>query len=264
MLIYVYSGTFEGFMSVIHRIYSDRRIPDMITDCETYEYGLQSEIIQIPDCTESARIICACIRKYIGQKGLDMIKTAFLYGTDKELIIFRYIRLIFRFGSKVLEFKEDERVAAFDDICRKVTGEAHKLKGFLRFKELSGGVLYARIEPDNDVTKLLLDFFASKHNAMQFIIHDVRRGIAGLYNGKEKRMERLAGSFGTELTYTDEEIMFQDMWRRYFKSVTIESRTNKRLQDQYMPRRYRRNMPETYPTYDISGQERQSPADLAE
>ncbi|MBQ3119660.1 MAG: DUF4130 domain-containing protein, partial [Peptococcaceae bacterium] len=36
-----------------------------------------------------------------------------------------------------------------------------------------------------------------------------------------------------------------DLFQRYFNTIAIKERTNKRLQDQYMPKRYREYMPET-------------------
>jgi hypothetical protein len=38
---------------------------------------------------------------------------------------------------------------------------------------------------------------------------------------------------------------YVDLFQKYFQTIAIKERTNKRLQDHYMPKRYREYMPET-------------------
>ena len=252
MLTYLYSGTRDGFFTVIYRIYHTRKVPDNITSSPYYEYGLDAETYYVSDDPSLSKVICDCLLRRIGQSGLNRIKIAFAYGgADKEMIIFRYVRLIFRFGRESQLFKNDRRVIAFDDICGKVLSEAHKFKGFLRFSELANGIMYAQYEPDNDITAPLLDFFSDKLNTLKLIIHDTSRNLLGMYNGTEKRIEYIKDSQFPEPVYSQDEPAFRTMWHAYFNNVSIKQRANPRLQDNYMPRRYRKNMCETFPANDL-------------
>lgn len=261
MLIYVYSGSEDGFFTAIHRIYCNRKVPDEITSAQNYEYCLDSAVVRVADDYAAANIIRDCLSRRIGKTGLDRIRTALAYGgADKEMIIFRYIRLVFKFGKQCDSFKNDLRVIAFDDIFSKVVSEAHNFKGFMRFSELSNGIMYAEYEPDNDITAQLLDFFADKFSGLQLLIRDAGRGLLGMYNGTEKRIAHVKNDF--QPVYAEDEILFKNMWHAYFNSVNIKQRTNRRLQDRYMPRRYRKNMHETFPA--LSHKQREPGADLFE
>jgi probable DNA metabolism protein len=37
---------------------------------------------------------------------------------------------------------------------------------------------------------------------------------------------------------SDEELFFQQLWKEYFRSITIKERINLKLQRQHMPKRY--------------------------
>ena len=47
----------------------------------------------------------------------------------------------------------------------------------------------------------------------------------------------LHGKLDEKLLAEDEKL-FQEMWRSYFKALTIKERKNPKLQRQHMPRRY--------------------------
>ena len=47
------------------------------------------------------------------------------------------------------------------------------------------------------------------------------------------------------LLLQDKQDDYIDLFQRYFNTITIKERTNKHLQDNFMPKRYRQYMPET-------------------
>ena len=53
--------------------------------------------------------------------------------------------------------------------------------GFLRFEELSGGVLYAQMEPPYAVLPLIAPHFADRLRQENWIIHDLKRGLLALH-----------------------------------------------------------------------------------
>ena len=70
-------------------------------------------------------------------------------------------------------------------ISRRVGGEAHKLKGFLRFKELKNSVLYGVINPTNNVIGILAYHFQKRLSNEYWIIKDENRGIYALYDKRK-------------------------------------------------------------------------------
>ena len=132
-------------------------------------------------------------------------------------------------------------VIEFNDLVYKVTGEIHRLKGFLRFMESKSGALYAPYSPDNDITELLMPHFAERLKAEKFVIHDVKRKIAGMYDGREWIMG-YAGE--AEIYLSEYERAFENLWKKYYKSVNIEERPHIKQMKGYMPVRYWKYMPE--------------------
>ena len=45
-------------------------------------------------------------------------------------------------------------------------------------------------------------------------------------------------------TLSDEEKKYEELWSTFFKTIAIKERTNKRLQMQYMPKKYWKDLVE--------------------
>lgn len=240
MLIYKYSGTLIGFLNVIFSIYTEKEPPLYITAENELQYALDTQVIEIEDNTEKAeRIIKAIKNEY------ENIIMAFSSDrSDKEMILFQYIRLIFKFGQNVPLMQANTHVIAYNDLLKSVTHEINRIQGFLRFKELSNGIFYAQYDPDNNITQYLMPYFTQRNSLMNFIIHDTRRNILGMYNTKQTQI--IHSNTPIPLIFTQAEETYQKLWHQYFNTVTISSRKNKRQQLYFMPRRYWKNMSETY------------------
>jgi len=68
------------------------------------------------------------------------------------------------------------------------------------------------------------------------MIHDVRRGLAVLWDGSN--LEEREGKAIPTVTLSTSEGDVQDLWRTFYDKVAITERSNPRLQRQNMPRRY--------------------------
>ena len=132
-------------------------------------------------------------------------------------------------------------VIKFNDILHKVTDETHKLTGFLRFMECAGGILYAPYTPDNNITDLLMQHFSARLSSEKFIIHDLSRKIAGIYNGNEWT---LTYAEDVEICLSEDEKAFENLWIKYYKAVNIEERPHEKQMKGYMPVRYWKFLPE--------------------
>jgi probable DNA metabolism protein len=127
------------------------------------------------------------------------------------------------------------------DIRSKVTKEIDRQKGFLRFMENSEGVLYAPYSPDNDITDLLAPHFAERFKNQRFVIHDIKRKIAGMYDGINLVMFEAENA---EIYLSEYEKTFENLWKQYYNSVNISSRPHEKQMKGYMPVRYWKFLPE--------------------
>ena len=71
---------------------------------------------------------------------------------------------------------------------------------------------------------------------MNFVIHDKNREICFVYNSKEYK---LIDSQNIKIPEVSEnEKLYQELWKMFFKTIAIKERTNFRCQMQFMPKKY--------------------------
>lgn len=136
------------------------------------------------------------------------------------------------------------------ELSRHVSNEAHRMKMFVRFRELEGKLLFAQVEPDADVVSLIMPHFADRFPRENFVIADTRRRLAGVHaKGQEWFLLRLEEAEGLRLRhvdslYTQEEREMAELFRHFCSSVGIRQRRNLALQQQFAPLKYRGFMTE--------------------
>ncbi|NLK88291.1 MAG: DNA metabolism protein [Clostridiaceae bacterium] len=245
MLIYVYDGSFEGILTSVFEAFSRREVPDAILP----EDGLQQELFASyshiqTDPAKSDRVYTS-IWKNISDDALKNVYHTFLSeDPDAATLIYRYLKLGWKMGSKVDMFLSNDTVFRIMEINRRLGFEVHRLKGFVRFRQVGEGIYYSSISPDNNVVELLAPHFAERLSDQKWIIHDVRREIAALYNLKQWIVSEF--SAGEIPDATDEEKLYSKLWKRFFTTLEIPSRSNPKLQRQLLPRRYWEHLTEKW------------------
>ena len=78
---------------------------------------------------------------------------------------------LLREGPSFLRNFSDETLHPVATAVRHLNGEAHLLKGFLRFSDL-GGILGSEIEPKNRVLPILRSHFCARYQNEKFFIYD--------------------------------------------------------------------------------------------
>lgn len=239
MKIFICDGTPACFFTAVFDAYNEKNC--VITSDREIQLSLDSETVTVvTDGTKSARVqkgIYECDSEALD----DVLLVLRSCDSLKEQTAFEYIKLLLKSKKPVKKAFNLPEVIEFNDILHKVTGETHRLKGFLRFMESADGALYAPYSPDNDITELLMPHFAERFKAERFVIHDLKRKIAGMYNGHEWIM----GYVGEAEIYLSEyERAFENLWKKYYKSVTIKERPHEKQMKGYMPVRYWKFLPE--------------------
>ena len=114
------------------------------------------------------------------------------------------------------------------------------MKAFVRFQLLSDGIFYSSIEPDFNVLPLIKDHFKNRYADQQWIIYDIKRNYGLYYNITEVEQISLESSpkKGAENIFQEEEALYQELWKSYFKHTNIESRKNTDLHLRHVPKRY--------------------------
>ena len=246
MACYCYDGTFEGFICALSRaLDAGDSSSDFSMGASTNDGGLfqELEVVVTTDRKEALAFRTQFVTQ-VSPEAFAAMRYAFHSGQPGiERRLWSYAKKGFNEGSRFAFLVADKLVNEVDRLARAVSREAHKYKGFVRFRELRQGFLYARIEPEYDVTIFLAPHFKSRVPDRPWMIHDVRRSVAALYDLNDWR---LVTGIRLEAApdYSGAEQQFTALWQRYFQRLAIRERHNPRLQRQHVPLRSRKYLVE--------------------
>ena len=239
MKIFITDGSSYGFFTAVFDAFRENDC--VITSRDEVQMSFDSEIVRVENdpekCARVERGICRCDSGAID----DILLVLRSADPLKEQIALDYIRRLMEKKSPIDRAYNLPEVIVFNELKGKVTGEIHKMQGFLRFMESESGAFYAPYSPDNDITDLLMPHFAERFKSERFVIHDVGRKIAGMYDGHEWIMG-YAGE--AEIYLSEYERAFQTLWKKYYKAVNLKERPHEKQMKGYMPVRYWKFLPE--------------------
>lgn len=243
MTTYFFDGTKNGLLTCIFESFYDRRIPDDVTT-ECVQCGLLDEIVTIKTNNEKAERVYKCLKNCKTKYLVSDFNLTFRSGEKKRFkVLFDYLNVAI--SNKNIDVSKAfalPEIQAFTDLKNRIYTETHRFKGFLRFMETEKGFYYACYEPDNDITELLVPHFTARLQS-PFIIHDIKRNILALCDGKRYKILN-GGDNGVTVFMSESEEIFLDLWQQYYKSINIEERKNLRQMRNYMPERYWKNLSE--------------------
>lgn len=239
--VYLYDGEFSSLLALITELLKKRIEPADIQEESTYQPSLLEEsfYLEIPNSKDNI----AKLKKALPKNILGRIYYVYLSNHKrKEIILYWFIKYAIHFQEKVYYYRRIDAINEVLKISQRVAGEAHKLKGFVRFQELKNHVLYAEITPDNQVLPILGKHFSKRFPKEKIIIKDTNRELYFLYQNK-----RIMYLSGKNIEYLSKEIdsqeeWFEDLWKAFHKTIAIKERTNKKCQQQFMPKKYWKNI----------------------
>ena len=240
-MILLYDGTFEGFLSLVYEVYYKKLKPTKIYKTLPNEI-LFEEILEINSSKESGIKVLNAIKTKFPKEILEKILNIFMCDSKEfEMALLEYIVIGFK-DSKQLYNINNSCVFYLNNLEKELFRVTHKLTGFIRFEELEDKTLYAKIESKFNVVYFLGRHFLKRFNNQNFIIHDINRKLAFVKIENDFSVQEVA--FFDEPNYSSNEQKFQKLWKSFFSGVTINERTNLRLQTQMVPLLYRTYMSE--------------------
>ncbi len=244
MICYQFDGTKDGLLCCLFRSFTKKEEPIAVfSNC--FQPSLDTTVILIETDEKIAERVRLGIKKSCGISLLSTIFYCFRSCDElKETVMFNALKKCLKARKNITDNFADPDALLLYDISKKISLETHRLKGILRFEEVGNGSWYAHVEPDNDVIDLIAPFFKDRFSGEKFIIHDVKRNLAVFCDGSNIFKTQLSNSVTVYLS--SQELLFKELWKTYFTSVNIAQRKNKKLQDNYLPRLYRKHMSEFY------------------
>lgn len=243
MITYIYDGSFEGLLTCIYKAFYADIKPDDIKSRGDYIENFLVEKIYIDTDMDKFQRVYEAIETKISKDSLKRVFYAYLSELpNAEIVILKYLEVGFKIGSDVDSNLANEDVLNMDKINKKVGNERHRLLGILRFKKVKDDILYAQVEPDHNVIALVAPHFKARLSTENFIIHDIKREIAVFYNKEEWVLKDIEAP--DPLLIRDTEETYEDLWKVYFNAISIERKTNIKLQKRNMPMRYWKHLVE--------------------
>ena len=245
-MTYVYDGTWDGLMCLVYKTAEDKAAPGDILRPNDAEMGLLFGTVAIENNSEIAQATASALKKRASGRMLSDAWFALLScdlngGRNVDMALWRTLANVWERGRKT----EFDLAGESANIVRKAaqrTGyEYNKYLGVVRFRDL-GGIFYAELEPDCDVLALLADHFSARLADQGWILHDLRRKKAALYDMKEWVVTDMPSRITDSLEKYD---VYQDLWREFYRGTTTAQRLNYKTQRGHMPKKYWKHLTET-------------------
>ncbi len=249
MNVYVFDGTFEGLLTAVYQGYYEDWKPEAIVSVDQYQQRLTDTTKMVFTDQVKAQKVLSAIGHKLGEDTMQMVLYAFLSEhEDRGTYIYRFLRFAFKVGSRAIEYLTNEAVTPMWACYRKVGREGHRMVGLIRFVELESGVLYSQYESDYNIIPILGEHFADRLKGQAWILHDMGREQGAVCDGQTWHMRPLTTPEVIQLH--ESEITFQQLWRTYFKHISIKERANPKLQRGHMPKKYWKYLVEMNPVDD--------------
>lgn len=243
-IAYQYDGTSDGLMSCIFESFEKKEQPMMLLSPRDTQTCLFPARI-IPTDTQKADRVRAGIAQRVCVDVLDSVEQALLVGVSGiDLAALRMVKMAFKIGPTVLDMLADPVVNELFQGLRLLWGEAHLLRGFIRFQEVNGTLL-ARISPKHQVLPLLREHFIDRYNAETFMIYDQTHKQALIYQSQKSAIMEMELLDLPDIS--DQEQMIRLLWQQFYQTIGIKERTNPRCRMTHMPKRFWAQMLEMEP-----------------
>ncbi len=234
-VIYVYDGSYEGFLCCVYESVYEREMPMDI--CAADE--LQPTLFRLREIEHNeikARKVIASIPKKIGPDAASLAWNTFLScAPHRELTILNFLLFGYKMGKSAPSMIAHPVVAPLYAAQKSLLGEAHLLKGFARFTQ-ADGVLVCTIKPKNFVLPYLRSHFCSRFRNDDFLIFDRTHSAALIY--QRGRSEIVSIEDFTPPAADEAELGYRALWKQFYNTIAIEARENPRCRVTHCPKRY--------------------------
>lgn len=243
----------EGIFTAIYEAYALRASHDRVflQLGEKENFRLFSTYQKVlPDAEKAQKVTNTLKRRFTSKDYYDLWMALAAEDNRKAQAVYRTVvwGLSGKAKGSILAHMADDNVRMVVELSRRAGNEMHHMREFLRFAELENGILYAVIGPKDNVLPMVTEHFADRLPMENFLIFDEIRNLYAIHpagkdwflmsgcddNGEEDR----------EIRNSAAEEYYQELFRGFCHSISIESRKNLKLQQNMLPLRFRPYMVE--------------------
>ncbi|MGE8650028.1 MAG: TIGR03915 family putative DNA repair protein [Acinetobacter sp.] len=256
MAHYCFDGTMTGLLSCVFRAFEFKEFDVKVTANPQAQNGLFDDFIHVAPNERQGQRVWQGLKQKVSSSSLKAFYYAFL--SEKEQAfqnLFDFAVYIFQNQRPVDKDYGHHAVIGMSQWCKQVGREKHRMEAFVRFKKAKDGLFLSLVKPDFNVLPIISRHFKERYQDQRWLIYDEQRQYGIYYDLDDVHQIEMnaemvdpqirighSQSFSIELD--DEEVLYDQLWKDYFKSVNIQARQNMKLHIQYVPKRYWRYMNE--------------------
>lgn len=246
LIIFQYDRTFDGMLTVVFDAYARRSFPQVIQGTDEPLPLFYDEVHPVITDEAKADRVWKALEKKLSKDALSCLTVSYLSELPElDLHLFRYICKNIDSPVNLENNLADDDILFVTNIFRKVLYERLRMMQFIRFQKAADGTYFGIMEPQYNVLPLAIAHFKDRFADQPFVLYDKRRHYGYYYDQHEVTQVTfdeslphfVTGKLDESLMAEDEKL-FQELWRTYFKAVCIRDRLNPRKQRKDMPVRY--------------------------
>ena len=228
-------GDFDAWREAARKAVMTRISPDRVS---------WSELGQCSDLFATNAVLpnppAGVPRPHVPRAFLELAQKAVLH-SDLQRCALLY-RLLWRLQSnrRLIEDAADPEVRRLHDLARAVRRDIHKMRAFVRFREVAdgqGNCFVAWFEPEHHILRANAAFFVNRFTTMRWSILTPRGALH--WDGEALR----EGPPATRADAPNGDEM-ESLWTGYYASIFNPARLKVGAMLKEMPRKYWKNMPE--------------------
>ncbi len=245
MTLFFYDKTFDGLLSAVFDAYSLKIFPEKLLQLGDITPIFTDKTHTVVTEEAHSKRVWQALQKRLQKNACNMLMHVWLSELEgSDDLLFRYICKTFATTKKIEYNFGDADILEVEKIARKVSHEAQYIRQFIRFQKAADNIFFAPIRPIFNALPLAIDHFTDRFADQQWVIYDLRRKYGYFYDLHTTNEitftdddHLLSGRLDESLMAEDEKL-FQDLWKGYFKAMTIKERINPRLHKKNMPARF--------------------------
>lgn len=245
MTVFVCENSIEGIFTGVYEAWDSKLGHDNIRlkAGEIDNYELFVEYKEVKSDVIKAKKVSRTICKKLGWDSyMDICYAAMSPAQDKANAIYHTIVLGINQTNdrRIMERLSNPFVARIFALARASGNEANHYLGFLRFAELSNGILWAEFHPENYIIELVADHFTNRLPQENWMIYDHAHGVIAMHQKLCQYVltdDAMLDISALE-SYSETELLYQKLWKGFFDRIAIEDRKNAKLQSQNIPKRF--------------------------
>ena len=233
-VIFVYDGTFDGFMCCVHEYYYSSFNPVEII-CEDDIHASLFQLVTINTDSYKSNKVKKAITEKISPYSMRFLQECLLCcGKEKEIHMLGYIVKGFKEGAQVHRLVSDSDVSWLLKAHNHLKSEKHLYLGLVRFYKANDAYISV-IKPKNHLLPLMAYHFTQRFSNQNFMIYDATNKEALLYYEKQASVIKADNIVLPEID--EEELAMQKLWKLFYDTIAIKERYNPKCRMNFMPKR---------------------------